>query len=203
MSNGTHSTSSGSISSGSGTARGAAGLASAIQNQSSEAVSKLSDAAQDAAEQAKKQAKESVRTLASQASDQLSGLVQDRIGVGADIVDEIAEAARTIASNLDDRAPRLAGMIRDVAHSAEEYADEARGKTISELVDMTSQFARRQPALFVGTAVAGGFLLARFLKTAPPSPHASEPGAGEGRVIGESESATSEGAVNTGEFHDA
>ena len=92
------------------------------------------------------------------------GILDQPIATGADFVEEIARSARGFADNLDGGAPQLAQMVRRAASSAESFAHDIRGKSTDELVDVTEEFARRQPALFVGAAVAAGFLLARFIK---------------------------------------
>ncbi|HUZ67499.1 MAG TPA: hypothetical protein VMU56_07545 [Beijerinckiaceae bacterium] len=176
--------------------------ASEIQNRSAEVFSKLTDTAQQAAHQAKQQVSDSAATLASEANEQFSGLLKAQIGAGADVVDQVAQAARSVADDLDGKAPQLASMIRNAAHSAEEFSQDMRGRSISELVDMTSQYARRQPAIFVGAAVASGFLLARFVKsssTAAPSQAlrgTSNAGSSHSRP-------GSLGQVGADEFHDA
>ena len=173
-----------------------------IQNRSADALSKLTDAAQQTAQQVGRQAADQASSLASQANEQVSGLFKAQVGAGADIVDQVAGAARTIADNLDDKTPQLAQMIRSAAQSAEEFAQDARGRTLSEIVDMTSQFARRQPAIFMGAAVAGGFLLARFAKSSAntPSRGSSTSGASSGASPG---SHGTRGDVDASTFHDA
>ena len=68
-------------------------------------------------------------------------------------------------------------MVRRAASSAESFSDDIRDKSVGEFVEATQDFARRQPALFIGAAATAGFVLARLLKAgvvdAEPEPRAS------------------------------
>ena len=94
----------------------------------------------------------------------LRGLLDQPIATGADFVGELARSARGLADNLEDGAPQLAQMVRRAASTAETLSHDIRDKSVHELADVTKDFARRQPALFVGAAATAGFLLARFIK---------------------------------------
>jgi ElaB/YqjD/DUF883 family membrane-anchored ribosome-binding protein len=175
--------------------------ASAFQNLSADALSKLTDTAQQAAQQATQQAKAAAASLGSEANQQFSGRLSAQIDAGADLVDQVADAARTVADDLDAKAPQLAGMIRNAAHSAEDFAQEVRGRSMAELVDMTSQYARRQPAIFVGAAVASGFLIARFVKSS--AQRTSSSGASPKDRSAATIRGPAQDGVNADEFHDA
>ena len=100
----------------------------------------------------------------------LHGLLDQPIATGADFVGELARSARGLADNLDGGAPQLAQMVRRAASAAESLSHDIRDKSVHELADVTKDFARRQPALFVGAAAAAGFLLARFIKAGVSAP---------------------------------
>ena len=136
----------------------------------------------------------------------LRGLLDQPIATGADFVGELARSARGLADNLDGGAPQLAQMVRRAASTAENLSHDMRDKSVHELADVTKDFARRQPALFVGAAAAAGFLLARFIKAGvsasapqPRSMRASAPSA-EAPASGKPAAAVRQSA---GTFHDA
>ena len=62
-----------------------------------------------------------------------------------------------------------AGLVRGAADKIDEFASSTRDKTVEELFETASDFARRQPAVVFGAAAAAGFLLFRILKVAPSS----------------------------------
>jgi hypothetical protein len=53
--------------------------------------------------------------------------------------------------------------VEQVAERVEEVTNYLRARDVPELVGETQEFARRQPGLFVGAALALGFVGARFL----------------------------------------
>ena len=114
---------------------------------------------------------------ASRPSEPLRGILDQPIASGADLVAQIARTARGLADDLDGGAPQLAQMVRRAASSAESFSDDIRDKSVGEFVEATQDFARRQPALFIGAAATAGFVLARLLKAgvvdAEPEPRAS------------------------------
>ncbi len=93
------------------------------------------------------------------------GLLDQPIATGADFVEGLARSAYGFADDLAGDAPQLAGMVRRAATKAEDFSHDIRDKSVEELIEATQDFARRQPALFVGVAATAGFLLARFIKT--------------------------------------
>lgn len=104
-----------------------------------------------------------VATPAAQ-GDPLRSMLGQPIATGADFVEQIARSAHSLADALDGGAPQLAQMVRRAAGSAETFSHDIRDKSVNELVGVTQDFARSQPALFVGAAATAGFLLARLIK---------------------------------------
>jgi hypothetical protein len=94
--------------------------------------------------------------LADKAEEQKDG-VADRIGA-------IADRAHSTADELRDREAWLAGLIDRGARELDEFADAVRHRDIASLWNSLESFARRQPALFMGAAVAAGFALTRVAR---------------------------------------
>ena len=136
----------------------------------------------------------------------LRGLLDQPIATGADFVGELARSARGLADNLGDGAPQLAQMVRRAAGAAESLSHDIRDKSVHELADVTKDFARRQPALFVGAAAAAGFLLARFIKAgvsaSAPRPRVTQ-AAQPSTTAGLSGKPTSTTQQSAGTYHDA
>ena len=136
----------------------------------------------------------------------LRGLLDQPIATGADFVGDLARSARGLADNLDGGAPQLAQMVRRAASTAESLSHDIRDKSVHELADVTKDFARRQPALFVGAAAAAGFLLARFIK-AGVSASAPQPRSMQASATSTEASAPGRPAAaarqSAGTFHDA
>jgi hypothetical protein len=139
-------------------------------------------------------------------SGSLRGLLDQPIATGADFVGELARSARGLADNLEDGAPQLAQMVRRAASTAETLSHDIRDKSVHELADVTKDFARRQPALFVGAAATAGFLLARFIKAgvsaAAPEPRSTMASAASTATVASGKPAAS-AQQSAGAYHDA
>lgn len=91
----------------------------------------------------------------------------------------MAAALNAAADNLRGQGDdRLAGYTADAARYIERTADALRERQVEDLASTVVDFARRQPAAFIGGAVLAGFVLSRFLKSSAERPHGEAPGAG-------------------------
>jgi hypothetical protein len=78
----------------------------------------------------------------------------------------IAQAARQTTQQLrDGQHETIAEYIEKAADNLEKFSSNLSNRSVAELMSDVQQFARRQPALFVGAAFAAGLLAARFLKS--------------------------------------
>ena len=130
----------------------------------------------------------------------LRGLLDQPIASGADLVAQIARTARGLADDLDGGAPQLAQMVRRAASSAETFSEDIRDKSVGEFVEATQDFARRQPALFIGAAATAGFVLARLLKAGVVD---AEPQARANSAAGEPATSPRTFQQSMGSLHDA
>jgi len=148
----------------------ASGTADTLRSTAADAIAKVSDVAQQAMGEAKK----SASSLASAATDRAKDAVQERISGGADLLGHVAGSVRAAARELEPNAPQLAGFAHEAAGHIEDFSHDIHEKSVEELLEASSDFARRQPAMLFAAAAACGFLLFRMIKTASGS--ASEAG---------------------------
>jgi ElaB/YqjD/DUF883 family membrane-anchored ribosome-binding protein len=153
---------SGSASTTSGAATGS-GASRDVGKMAKETVNKLGDKAQELGTQAKQAA----TSLASEANENIKGVLNQKVGVGADLVGHVADSVRAAADNLKQNSPQLAGFVSVAADRIDELSSSVRDKTVDDLFREASDFARRQPAVVFGAAAAVGFLLFRIMKVAP------------------------------------
>ena len=59
----------------------------------------------------------------------------------------------------------IAQVVEKAADQIERFSTELRNRDVDDIVHNVQRFARRQPALFVGSAFALGVLGARFMKS--------------------------------------
>jgi ElaB/YqjD/DUF883 family membrane-anchored ribosome-binding protein len=135
-----------------------------MRAEAGDAAAKVADAAREAGGEAMQAAS----SLASDATEQAKGFFNMQVSAGADMVGHVAESARAAAESLDETAPQLAGLVRNVAERAEEFSQDLREQTVDDLIKRTSYFTRKQPALVFGLASLVGFLAFRVLKSSTP-----------------------------------
>jgi hypothetical protein len=81
----------------------------------------------------------------------------------------IAQAARQTTHQLrEQQHGAIAEYVEMAADRLEKFSSSLNGKSVNDLMSDVQQFARRQPAVFVGAAFAAGLLAARFLKSSSP-----------------------------------
>jgi hypothetical protein len=77
----------------------------------------------------------------------------------------LAHATRRVADDLEGTSPEIARHVRTAADSIEGVADSLRQRSVGDLLQDASTFARQQPAAFFGAAALAGFAIARFAKS--------------------------------------
>ncbi len=128
----------------------------------SEAAAAVVDQVQEVAGQVQEQA----GRLVDQARQQLTTQVtsqKDRAAGGLETAAGLLRGAGEQLRALDQ--PTVAQYVDGAAHQAERFSEQLRTQDASQLVEATERFARRQPMLFVGTALTAGFLVTRFLRS--------------------------------------
>jgi ElaB/YqjD/DUF883 family membrane-anchored ribosome-binding protein len=158
---------------------GSSDVGNGIGQTAREAVSKLSGAAVQATEQAKQSASDAASTV----TQQVKEMLDERVDSGATLVRHLANSGKRAAEDLDRNAPQLAGLMRGVVGSVENFADTMRDQSVDQLLRAASDFTRRKPALVFGLAALAGFFVFRTLKAAPPDVSMSRH-SGTGRADG-------------------
>jgi ElaB/YqjD/DUF883 family membrane-anchored ribosome-binding protein len=135
-----------------------------LKQRAGDALQASTDAAQDKLKEAANAAKE----VASGAADR----VQEQQRSGADFVERFATNIRDAARAFESDAPFAARGINSAAEYVEDAAEKIRNGSFRDLVDGATDFAKRQPAAFLGISVLAGFTAIRFLKASggQPSP---------------------------------
>lgn len=84
-------------------------------------------------------------------------------------LDHVARALRKTGNNLrEEEQKNVARYADDAAGQVERFSGYLRDRQPEDLLYETEQFARREPALFLGGAFALGLIGARFLKSSNP-----------------------------------
>ena len=115
-------------------------------------------------------AKEKIQQLASQARETASGQVESRFSTGktkaTETLGSVAQTLKSSSQQLRDQQQAGIGKYAEqAANKIEEMSHYLENASLNDVATRVENFARREPAFFIGSAVALGFLSARFLKS--------------------------------------
>jgi hypothetical protein len=116
------------------------------------------------------QAKQTVANVANQAKGQATEKVQSSVSQGkertARALGAVAESLRSAGNDLRGRDEGMIGQFIDrAADRASRIADHLNNRDPNALLDDLENYARREPAVFLGGAFVVGLIAARFLKS--------------------------------------
>jgi hypothetical protein len=87
-----------------------------------------------------------------------------------DSLGSVADAVRQSTRRLrDQQFDTVAQVVERAADHIERLSVHLRERDLTELVAEARQFARQQPAMFIGSSFAAGLLAARFIKASRPT----------------------------------
>ena len=106
------------------------------------------------------------RGLVDRVRNAASAQVSTQKDRATDTLGTLASAVRQSTQTLrDQQQDTVAQFVERAADQVDRWSATLRDRDVSQLMTDVQQFARRQPALFIGAAFAGGILVARFLKS--------------------------------------
>jgi hypothetical protein len=98
---------------------------------------------------------------------------------GTDALGRVAEAVRSSTQKLrEEQHDTIATYVDKAADQIENWSRRLGDKDITELISDVQRLARRQPAVFIGSAFALGLIGARFLKSSRQQSQQNEYGYG-------------------------
>jgi gas vesicle protein len=124
-----------------------------------------------------KEAADAAKEAASGTADHLQDQARQQQRTGADFIERFAGNIREASRAFESDAPFAARGINSAAEYVKDAAEKIRNGGFRDLVDGATDFAKRQPAAFLGLSVLAGFAAVRFLKASggpsSSSPHAN------------------------------
>lgn len=124
-----------------------------------------------------KEAADAAKEAASGTADHLQDQARQQQRTGADFIERFAGNIREASRAFESDAPFAARGINSAAEYVQDAAEKIRNGGFRDLVDGATDFAKRQPAAFLGLSVLAGFAAVRFLKASggpsSSSPHAN------------------------------
>lgn len=131
------------------------------------------------AAQVKDQVQQAAVGLKDQVAEQAATRLADQKATAGEGIATVAQAIRKTGDHLRDQEQGgVAQYVDRAAEQLEQFAGYLGRRDLRELVRDAEQFARREPALFLGGAFTLGLFAARFLKS---SGQASQPATNDWR----------------------
>ena len=122
-------------------------------------------------QQAGQAAKDQASAVWNDTKDSARSVIGGQQKAAASGLGQFAGALRKAAREMgdgDQQAP-MSRMIESAADGLERFSGTLRERDLDGLVRDVESFARRQPVVFFGAAIAAGFLAMRFMKASSPS----------------------------------
>jgi len=111
-----------------------------------------------------KDAADAAKDVASGTADRFEEQAHEKQRTGADFIERFAGNIRDAARAFENDAPFAARGINSAAGYVEDAAEKIRNGSFRDLIDNATDFAKRQPAAFLGISVLAGFAAVRFLR---------------------------------------
>lgn len=145
------------------------------------------------------QARQQAGQLANRGSDQVKSQLADQKHQAAQRMTPIQTALRETGQQLRNQGQGpIAQYADNAADQVERFSRYLRENDVDQLMGGVQSFARRRPALFLGSAVTVGFLATRFLKSSSQMGSSFQEGTSAGDGPGTPPTATSRAAISHG-----
>ncbi|MGC3874712.1 hypothetical protein ACPF7Z_15730 [Halomonas sp. GXIMD04776] len=97
---------------------------------------------------------------------QAEGMFDHQKGVAADQAESLSTVFRKMAKEFEAQDQRyFSGYANNIARATDAISQRLREQNLDTLMYQLQDYSRRQPAVFLGGAIAAGFFLARFLNS--------------------------------------
>lgn len=131
-------------------------------NDLGSAAGELGSAAADLGQQAQQQVVNLTQQVREQATSQLTSQKEQAV----DTLETVALLLHQAGEHAQQQDKALvANYVDKAAQQVSSFSESLAQQDVSQILETTKQYARREPMLFVGGALAAGFLGARFLRS--------------------------------------
>jgi len=122
-----------------------------------------------------RKATQGAKQVATQAQSQAQSRLERGKADAAITLSSVATSLLNSGMQLRDGEQAMAGeYVERAARQIERAAHFVQTADMREMVDQVEDFARRRPAMFIGSAFAAGLLAARFLKSSRSQPRRAD-----------------------------
>jgi hypothetical protein len=137
-----------------------------VDTGSGSQVGQTAEQAKQQTQQLAQQARLQAGELANRGSEQVKSQLANQMHEASQRLTPVQTALRETGQQLRKQGQGSVGQYADkAADQVERFSGYLRETEVDEILDEARGFARQRPALFLGSAVALGFLATRFLKS--------------------------------------
>ncbi|MCC5883858.1 MAG: hypothetical protein JJU25_14650 [Halomonas sp.] len=111
-------------------------------------------------------AEEARDELRDAAKQQAESLLDRQKAAAADQAEKVAAVLHKTADEFErQQQPYFSGCVNELARRSDAFSRTLRERDLETLLESTRRYSRQHPALFLGGAIAAGFMLSRFLRS--------------------------------------
>lgn len=122
----------------------------------------------------KQQGRDAAHDVGEAAQHQAESFYNQQRDTATEQTQKFTSAFRKMADEFDHQdQPYFSQQARKFADTADRFSNKLRDKDLNSICQEAKSFSEREPALFVGGAIAAGFLVTRFLRSSGKHSHSS------------------------------
>ena len=114
-------------------------------------------------------------TVVDTAQDAARAVVDQHKTAAAEQVEEVVRALDTVAEGVERVLPQAAPYVRETVSTVRGASETLRAGSLDDLIARVADFGRRQPVAFLAATAAGGFVVARLLKSSADRRRSTKP----------------------------
>lgn len=127
--------------------------------------------------EAKERARQTANEVKGAAQQQAEGMFNQQKDAAAEQAEKLSTVFRKMAEEFEAQDQSyFSGYANNIARCTDTISQRLREQSLGSLVTQVKDYSQRQPAVFIGGAIAAGFLLARFLRSSNRSNPAGSTG---------------------------
>jgi hypothetical protein len=118
----------------------------------------------------RQQAGETRDELRDAARQQAESLLDRQKSAAADQAERVTTVLHKMADEFErQEQPYFSGCVNELAKRSDAFSRTLRERDLEALMEQTRHYSRQHPALFMGGAIAAGFMLSRFMRSSGQS----------------------------------
>lgn len=139
-----------------------------MANEQTRGMTDFTTQTSDTTGEAKSRAREVVQQAKERAGERIESRISDSKSRAAETLSGVASTLLSSSQQLREQHDGAGRAIERAAEGVDRFATYLQQTDVDDVMDQVYEFARRQPAAFIGGAFALGFIASRFIKATTP-----------------------------------